>query len=46
MKVRLNLLKNTKQEQYALANKYYKFLGKRTKLNDNDRYKFKFLEKA
>ena len=46
MKVRLNLLKNTKQEQYALANKYYKFLGKRTKLNDKDRYNFKFLEKA
>ena len=43
MKVRLNLLKNTKQEQYALANKYYKFLGKRTKLNDKDRYNFKFL---
>ena len=42
MKIRLNLLKNTKQEQYALANKYYKFLGKRTKLNDNDRYKLSF----
>jgi len=42
MKIRLNLLKNTKKEQYALANKYYKFLGKRTKLNDKDRYNFKF----
>jgi hypothetical protein len=42
MKIRLNLLKNTKKEQYALANKYYKFLGKRTKLNDKDRYNFSF----
>lgn len=46
MKVRLNLLKDKKQKQYALANKYYKFLGKRTKLDDKDRYNFKFLEKA
>jgi len=46
MKIRLELLKNKKQEQYALANKYYKFLGKRTKLNDKDRYNFKFLEKT
>ena len=43
MKVRLDLLKNKKQEQYALANKYYNFLKKRTKLNDKDRYNFKFL---
>ena len=46
MKVRLNLLKKIKQEQYALANKYYKFLKKRTKLEENDRYNFKFLEKT
>ena len=43
MKVRLEVLKNKKQEQYALANKYFIFLGKRTKLNDKERYNFKFL---
>ena len=43
MKFRLELLKNIKKEHYALANKYYEFLKKRTKLNENDRYKFKFL---
>ena len=42
MKVRLEVLKNKKQEQYALANKYFIFLGKRTKLNENDRYNFLF----
>ena len=46
MKVRLNLLKKIKQEQYALANKYYEFLKKRTKLEEKDRYNFKFLEKT
>ena len=46
MKVRLNLLKKIKQEQYALANKYYEFLKKRTKLDEKDRYNFKFLEKT
>ena len=45
MKVRLEVLKNKKQEQYALANKYYKFLKTRTQLNDKDRYIIKFLEK-
>jgi len=44
MKVRLAELKDNKQEQYSLANKYYEFLKKRTKLDENDRYKFKFLE--
>ena len=43
MKVRLELLKKKKKEHYTLANKYYKFLKKRTKLNDKDRYNFKFL---
>ena len=43
MKVRLELLKKIKQEHYTLANKYYNFLKKRTKLNDKDRYNFKFL---
>ena len=42
MKVRLELLKKIKPEQYALANKYYEFLKKRTKLNDKERYSFLF----
>jgi len=46
MKVRLKLLKKIKPEQYALANKYYEFLKKRTKLQEKDRYTFKFLEKT
>ena len=46
MKVRLELLKKKKQEQYALANKYYNFLKKRTKLEEKDRYNFKFLSFA
>jgi hypothetical protein len=46
IKIRLELLKKKKPEQYALANKYYEFLKKRTKLDENDRYKFKFLEKT
>jgi hypothetical protein len=43
MSIRLRLLKKIKPEQYALANKYYEFLKRRTKLNDKDRYTFKFL---
>ena len=43
MKVRLELLRKKKQEQYALANKYYEFLKRRTKLDEKDRYNFKFL---
>ena len=42
MKVRLEVLKNTKPEQYSLANKYYKFLEIRTKQNDIARYKLIF----
>jgi len=44
MKVRLKVLKNKKPKEYALANKYFKFLSDRTDLLDNDRYKstFKF----
>jgi hypothetical protein len=42
MKVRLNVLKNKKPREYSLANRYFKFLGARTKLLDNDRYKFTF----
>ena len=42
MKVRLEVLKTKKPKQYALANKYFKFLGKRTKLSENDRYNVSF----
>ena len=42
MKVRLKVLQSKKPRQYALANKYFKFLGKRTKLNERDRYKVSF----
>jgi len=42
MKVRLEVLKSKKPKQYALANKYFKFLGKRTKLSKKDRYNISF----
>ena len=42
MNVRLKVLKNKKPEQYKLANKYFHFLGKRTKLEEKDRYKLSF----
>jgi hypothetical protein len=42
MYVRLKVLKNKKPEQYALANKYFTFLGKRTKLEEKSRYKYTF----
>jgi len=42
MKVRLKVLQTKKPKQYALANKYFKFLGKRTKLSENDRYNVSF----
>jgi hypothetical protein len=42
MYVRLKVLKNKKPHQYALANKYFKFLGKRTKLEEKMRYKLSF----
>jgi hypothetical protein len=42
MKVRLEVLKDKKPEQFKLSNKYFKFLGKRTKLDENDRYKLVF----
>jgi hypothetical protein len=38
MKVRLDVLKNKKQEQYTLSKKYLDFLGKRTKLDKITRY--------
>ena len=42
MAVRLKVLQTKKPIQYALANKYFKFLGKRTKLSEKDRYNFSF----
>ena len=42
MKVRLEVLKDSKPEQYKLALKYFKFLGKRTKLDERERYSLKF----
>jgi hypothetical protein len=42
MKVRLEVLQTKKPKQYALANKYFKFLGKRTKLSEKDRYNVSF----
>ena len=45
MYVRLKVLKNKKPKQYALANKYFIFLGKRTKLEEKDRYKLSFENK-
>ena len=42
MKVRLEVLKKTKPEQYKLALKYFKFLGKRTKLDESERYSLVF----
>ena len=38
MKVRLEVLKNTKPEQYNLSKKYFNFLGRRTKLDHQNRY--------
>ena len=43
MYVRLKVLKNKKRREYNLAKKYFKFLGERTKIkNENKRKKFKF----
>jgi hypothetical protein len=42
LKVRLKVLQRTKPQQYALANKYFKFLGKRTELSETDRYTISF----
>ena len=43
MKVRLEVLKDKKREQYNLAKKYFEFLGNRTKLIDKERYKSIFI---
>jgi hypothetical protein len=42
MKVRLEVLKDKKPREYALANRYFKFLGARTKLSEEERYKSTF----
>ena len=42
MKVRLKVLQSKKPRQYALANKYFKFLGNRTELGEKDRYNISF----
>jgi len=42
MKVRLEVLKDKKPEQYKLSKKYFEFLKRRTKLDDKDRYKSVF----
>jgi hypothetical protein len=39
MKVRLEILKDKKPEEYNLSNKYYNFLKQRTKLDEINRYK-------
>lgn len=43
MKVRLEVLKNKKPEQYKLSKKYFEFLGKRTHVDDAKRYKMNFI---
>ena len=42
MYVRLKVLRNKKPKEYALANKYFNFLGQRTKLEQKARYKLSF----
>jgi hypothetical protein len=42
MKVRLEVLKNKKPQQYSLSKKYFEFLGKRSKLDNKDRYSATF----
>jgi hypothetical protein len=43
MKVRLEVLKNKKPQEYKLAKKYFKFLSARTDLSEDDRYKSTFV---
>jgi len=42
MYVRLKVLRYKKPAQFALAKKYFIFLGKRTKLEEESRYTFSF----
>ena len=39
MKVRLEVLKEKKPEEYKLAKRYFEFLSKRTKMDEDDRHK-------
>ena len=43
MKVRLEVLKDIKPRQYKLSERYFNFLGKRTKLDKKERYKVSFV---
>lgn len=43
MRVRLGVLQKKKPSEYALANRYFKFLGKRTELPEAERYKSTFI---
>jgi hypothetical protein len=42
MKVRLEVLKHKKQQEYKLAKKYFKFLSNRTDLPEDKRYEATF----
>lgn len=43
MKVRLEVIRKKKPQQYELAKKYFEFLGTRTKLSEDERYNFTFI---
>ena len=43
MKVRLEVLKHKKPDEYKLSKRYFEFLGKRTKLPENKRYQIIFV---
>lgn len=43
MYVRLHVLKDQKPLQYKLSKKYFKFLGERTKMDEEDRHNTKFV---
>jgi hypothetical protein len=42
MKVRLEVIKKDKPEQYKLAKRYFEFLSERTKMNKENRYQSVF----
>jgi len=42
MKVRLEVMKEKKPQEYKLSKKYFDFLSRRTKLDEDMRYKIKF----
>ena len=46
LKVRLQVLKDKKPEQYRLAKRYFTFLSNRTKMDDAARYRATFTPKA